>query len=452
MSLAHKQRSINHKVSILPAKFDSPTVTNRASLAYLEAFKQKIGFRQLLEQGITYKKRHNAWFRPADIIDFMVDASIQGLSRFNHMDDLRRDNAYLKIKGAPPSEKVCRDLLLNLPESACTEIRRINKKMLEKKAQSEGPRRVALNVNDTVCTVYGDQEGSGIGYNPTKHGRASFKEKIGILASTNEVVNLTLENGKHHTNFELETFIRKCRLLLPKEWTLTRVRIDSGGFDIDNLNYLDSQDLEFIIKCKKYRSLQVLIDRINHQEHLYPWTVIDDTFSVNEIHFRLPKWGKCYRFILVRKPAPVDDKKQQRMDIDEVKYSYQLIVTNIEAMTATEIFHDYNQRCDIENKIDELKEGFAFDQNSQRNKKCNELFLLIKMLAYNLHNWFKSAILPESFRSLEISSIRRKFYNLAANICGQGRYQHIRYANDRQIEWLIKAIIDRLRQFSIQPV
>ena len=452
MSLAHKQHSINHKVSILPAKFGSATVTSRASLAYLEAFKQKIGFRQLLEQGITYHKRHNALFNPADIIDFMVDASIQGLSRFNHMDDLRRDNAYLKIKGAPPSEKVCRDLLLSFPESTRTEIRRINKKMLEKKAQVEGPRRVALNVDDTVCTVYGDQEGSGIGYNPTKHGRASFKEKIGILASTNEVVNLTLENGKHHTNFELETFIRKCRLLLPKEWTLTRVRIDSGGFDIDNLNYLDTTSLEFIIKCKKYRSLQVLIDRINHQEHLYPWTVIDDTFSVNEIHFRLPKWDKCYRFILVRKPAPINDKKQQRMDIDVVKYSYQLIVTNIETMTATEIFHDYNQRCDIENKIDELKEGFAFDQNSQRNKKCNELFLLIKMLAYNLHNWFKSAILPESFRSLEINSIRRKFYNLAANICGQGRYQHIRYANDRQIEWLIKAIIDRLRQFSIQPV
>jgi hypothetical protein len=101
MSIAHKQRSINHKVAILPAKFDSTTVTSLASLAYLEAFKQKIGFRQLLEQGITYTKRHNAWFRPADIIDFMVDASIQGLSRFNHMDDLRRDNAYLKIKGAP---------------------------------------------------------------------------------------------------------------------------------------------------------------------------------------------------------------------------------------------------------------------------------------------------------------------------------------------------------------
>jgi hypothetical protein len=121
-------------------------------------------------------------------------------------------------------------------------------------------------------------------------------------------------------------------------------------------------------------------------------------------------------------------------------------------MTAAEIFHDYNQRCDVENKIDELKEGFAFDQNSQRNLKCNQLFLLIKMLAYNLHNWFKQAILPDSWRSFEIMTVRRRFYHLAANICGNGRYRHLRYAKDFNIEWLIRAVIDRLQQFSLIPV
>ena len=451
MSLAHKRPQRNHSATILPAKFDNATVSNKASLAYLEAFKQKIGFRELLESGISYSKRHNSQFDTANIIDFMVDASVQGLSRFNHMEDLRHDNAYLKLKGQAPSEKVCRDLLRDLPEGAASEIRCINKRLLEKKAKSEGPRFVDLNIDDTVCTVFGDQEGSGVGYNPTKHGRASFKEKVGILGLTNEVINLTLENGKHHTNYQLETFIRKCRILLPAEWTLKRVRIDSGGFDIDNLEYLDEQNLEFIIKCKKYKSLQILIDSVNHKDHLFPWTDIDETFSVNECHFRLPKWQKCYRFILVRKPAPIDDKKQQQMDVDAVKYCYQLIVTNIETMTAVEIFHDYNQRCDIENKIDELKEGFAFDQNSQRNLKCNQLFLLIKMLAYNLHNWFKQAILPESWRSFEIQTVRRKFYHLAANICGQGRYRHLRYAIDWKIEWLIRAVIDKLQRFSLDP-
>ncbi len=38
-----------------------------------------------------------------------------------------------------------------------------------------------------------------------------------------------------------------------------------------------------------------------------------------------------------------------------LQYEYQAIVTNIDYLTPVEIFDDYNQRCNIQNKIDELK-------------------------------------------------------------------------------------------------
>lgn len=195
MSVAQKRSVLNNSAAVLPATFDSTSVTSHASLSYWESFKQKINFHKMLENGISYDKHHNAKFTTADTLEFMVDAAIQGFSRFNHMDELRWDNAYLKFKGQAPSEKVCRDLLLNLPNRTKSELRLLNKQLLSLKAQSEGSRAVILNIDDTVCTVYGDQEGAGVGYNPKKNGRASFKEKIGILASTNEVINLTLENG-----------------------------------------------------------------------------------------------------------------------------------------------------------------------------------------------------------------------------------------------------------------
>ena len=103
-----------------------------------------------------------------------------------------------------------------------------------------------------------------------------------------------------------------------------------------------------------------------------------------------------------------------------------------------EIFHDYNQRCDVENKIDELKEGFAFDQNSQLNKKCNELLLHLKIIAYNLHNWFKRQMLPEEMQHHEMSTIRRKLYNVVGNIAGNGRYRHIKFP---PCSWLKKVIL-----------
>jgi hypothetical protein len=451
MILAQKQISLNRKQNILPAKFTNNTVSKHVSLSYLQNFKDKIGFSQLLENGLTYQKHHNCLFTTAETIDFMVDATILGYTRFNHMDQLRFDNAHRILRGGAPSEKVCRDLLLIMPESAKTELRWINRQLLARKAKTEGCRNVILNVDDTVCTVYGSQEGSGVGYNPSKRGRASYKEKVGILGTTNEIINLTLENGKHHCNFELEAFIRKCRVLLPDEWTLQRVRIDSGAYDIDNLDYLDDSGLEFVIKCKKYAHIKLIIDVINQKEHLYAWQKIDDMFSAVDIHYKSSDWSKPYRFVAVRKPAKVKNDKQITLDIDEIKYDYQVIVTNIDYLSVAEIFHEYNQRCDIENRIDELKEGFAFDQNSRKNQKCNELFLLIKMIAYNLHNWFKQAILPQSWLQHEIVTIRRCFYHLAANICGKGRYRYINYSENRFVKDLISKVISRLRCFSLNP-
>ena len=168
MILAQNQISLNRNQNILPAKFTNSTVSKHASISYLQDFKDKIGLTQLLEDGLTYQKHHNCLFTTVETIDFMLDAAVLGYTRFNHMDQLRYDNAYTILKGGAPSEKVCRDLLLNMPESAKTELRWINRQLLARKAKTEGCRNVVLNIDDTVCTVYGSQEGSGIGYNPGK--------------------------------------------------------------------------------------------------------------------------------------------------------------------------------------------------------------------------------------------------------------------------------------------
>lgn len=79
-----------------------------------------------------------------------------------------------------------------------SELRLLNKQLLAGKDRSEGCRPVVLNIDDTICTVYGDQEGAGVVYNPKKNGRQSFKEKVGILASTN--VRLRTIYGGNYVN------------------------------------------------------------------------------------------------------------------------------------------------------------------------------------------------------------------------------------------------------------
>ena len=128
------------------------------------------------------------------------------------------------------------------------------------------------------------------------------------------------------------------------------------------------------------------------------------------------------------------DSKQLIIDMDEFKYEYQAIVTNVDYLTPAEIFEDFNQRCTIKTNIDELKSGFAFSENSQINYQYNELFMLIKMIAYNLHNWFKSCILPGEFRHHQITKLRRILYNIPGIIAGNGWYRHIKLQKNDRLE------------------
>ena len=71
----------------------------------------------------------------------------------------------------------------------------------------------------------------------------------------------------------------------------------------------------------------------------------------------LPKWEKARRLVLVREKMECEDKKQ--IIFDQCAYRYEVIITNIYYLTCEEIFHDYNQGCDVENNIDEIKKARA---------------------------------------------------------------------------------------------
>ena len=67
-------------------------------------------------------------------------------------------------------------------------------------AKTEGVREVAADFDDSVVTVFENQERSNVGYNPKYHVSPSYKEKVGVISGTQKLVDLTLEKGTHHSN------------------------------------------------------------------------------------------------------------------------------------------------------------------------------------------------------------------------------------------------------------
>ena len=456
MSITQKAATFTNN---LKASFTKKQISTNVTYTYVQDFKDTIGFRQLLEKHLEqYEalKASNSKYSVSDAVDFMTDAVFQGYSRFYHMEKLRKDEAYRSIHGGDaPSEKVCRHTLALLPDDAADTFRAINKELLAMQAKTEEIREVAADFDDSVITVFGNQERSSIGYNPKYHGRPSYKEKVGVISGTKELVDLTLEEGSHHSNHEFLDFFKRFESSLPKEWLLKRVRADRGFYDDDNFTYFENRGYEYIVKAKMTSNMHKVVKWVCEHPDDYLWEQADErisehaVFHTTDIHLPMPGWARSRRIVIVRKTLPSKTEDGQFI-FDECRYEYQAIITNIDYLTTAEIFNDYNQRCTVETSIDEIKSGFAFSENSQIDYKCNELYLLIKMIACNLHNWFKQAILPEVERHHRINTLRRTIYKTCGMITGKGWYRHVVYQADLAFQRIIEHIQLALSRFRIQ--
>ena len=431
-------------------KFTDKKISNNVAFTYFENFKQNIGFLEHLNRVVTCKKHHNSKYSTQTIIDYTIDSIILGYSRFSHMNQLKNDPAYQSIKGfSLPDEKVCRNFLKDSDETTVSQLRELNRKVLELKSQNEEVKEVILDFDDTVCHIFGHQEGSGVGYNPKYHGRPSYKVKVGMLSITNELLDVTLESGIHHSNYNFLEFLKDCIANLPSGWIVKRIRADRGMFDEKTFIYLEDNSIEYVVKAKKYNSLKLEIEKLLEKYPDEKWHSINSTYSFAEMNYALPTWERSRRFIIIRKAVSKKQKDLNKLKLFSHDYEYQAIVTNVEYLTPAEVFKDYNKRCNIENNIDHLKDGYYFSENSLANKIANEAFLILKMIAYNIQNWFQSVVFPDELKNKEIGTLRRIFYKIPGIISGSDRYQHIKFAKNTMLEKILQTVTCALQRFKL---
>jgi len=438
----------------LPVTFDNETITAFGGFGVLEAFKQVIGFSLLVQKHLQVHRHHNCHYTAAQLIDIVTDAMVFGLSRLEHMNALKTDPGYklLKELDRAPDERTVRYLLGQFSSDEVEALCRVNQALLELKALMELPRRVWLDFDDTVITLFGSQEGAVVGYNPRYRGRPSHKIKVAFIAGTTELVNAALYDGKTASNGQFMDFLRDTLARISARIVVVGIRLDKGFFDEKNFNYLEDQNLHYVCKAPLNSSIRKMIDYVNQEEL---WRPLDDTYAVAELPVRvpLPSWERPRRFVFVREKVKTECRPtsggcpgQETLQFHDL-YDYEVIVTNLDDMPPEEVWRWYNKRANVENKIDELKTGLGLDQNSQHAMVKNQAFMWIKVLAYNLLNWFRQTLLPENAARAEVSTIRRLVVNVPANIVGNGRYRHIRLAANRWLEQVTCFAKAKLREF-----
>ena len=97
-----------------------------------------------------------------------------------------------------------------------------------------------MDIDSSVLTRYGEQEGAKKGYNQHKPGRNSHHPVIAFIADVEFVANFWLRSGDAHTSNHFKAFLEET-LSFVAEKKIGLLRMDSGFYSDDILSYLEKK-------------------------------------------------------------------------------------------------------------------------------------------------------------------------------------------------------------------
>lgn len=111
-----------------------------------------------------------------------------------------------------------------------------------------------MDIDSTVITRYGNQDGVEVGYNPRKPGRGSHHPLIVFAAEAKMVIQSWMRTGDSVSSTDIDDFITVLLKTIKKS-DIGLVRADSGFFGESTLGNFEENQLKYIVAAKIYSGL-----------------------------------------------------------------------------------------------------------------------------------------------------------------------------------------------------
>jgi len=191
--------------------------------------------------------------------------------------------------------------------------------------------------------------------------------------------------------------------------------MDSGYFDDDIIETIESAGCKYLIKGKEYPTLASQVT-----DPYISFTKGDEGRETTELVTKLDTLDKDRRFVVSRVLKPEKDRSQLSF-LEGNDFEYFYFVTNTE-VGSEKVVIAYEKRGNAENYIKEAKYDMAVGCLLLKSFWANEAIFQMMMLSYNLFLLFKFDFLGISEFRQQIKTFRLKYVFLAGKIIRTARY------------------------------
>ena len=401
-------------------------------------FVRVLHVRHFLAEQIRYPRR-NRDYSVSQMLLALVYPIVLGLDRIETASLLRSDGTFQYLTGLQrfPDPQTLRRFLLNAPPHLREQLHRANDRLLQRFIHlPEHRSRLLFDLDSTVVTSFGHQEGAEVGYNPRYRGKRSYDPLLCVEANSSFLWDVELRHGDAGSWAGSEDLLACCFLSSPSDIREFRARADAGFGYGPVLDMLETRFAQYSVVARMVPSLKRALKGLRYQ-------AMNPRWEIAEFEHRPQDWPHARRCIVARKRIEDTDSQPTLFTLE--RYVYRAWHTNL-SLTPAGVWHFYDGRGGMERRIREIREDYALRKIPTRAFEANALYLEVIRLAYNLVTAFQRTCLPAEWQSYTLSKLRQRLLWLPGELTRPQNRPTLRLVNSSILAKWVEKILHGVRR------
>jgi hypothetical protein len=419
--------------------FNHAGLTHYGGAFFLHEFLRVLQIRNFLALNLHWPRRNNH-YTVSQMVLALTWPLILGLDRIETASLLHSNGTFQFLTGLPsfPDPQTLRRFLITAPRHLALQLKRVNDRLLQTFIHLPDHRsRLTFDLDSTVVSVFGHQQGATLGYNRRHPGKRCYQPLLCAEAGSAHLWGARLLpdcEGNHGVPADL---FSDCWSNVPADIREVRVRADSGFYGGEFLDALEDRNVQYAVVARIFSPLRRLLPGLKYQPANPGWEM-----AVCE--HKLHEWPEARKHVVARTLVN-DDSTDTLFTLG--RYKYRCWVTNLD-LTPAGVWHFYDGRAEIEARIRELRQDFALVNIPTRAFAANALYLDIIRFAYNLVAAFQRLCLPAVWQPFTLRTLRQKLFLLPGELTRPGNRPVLRLHRTPSIEPVAEHIRARLKTLS----